>query len=72
MPSRLVHRRKLVPICKNNGVLKVATCDPFDLYAFDELRMLTGLQVEPVLASEAEIDRSSRSTSASAATPSRR
>ncbi len=57
MPSRLVHRRKLVPIAKINGMLKVATCDPFDLYAFEELRMMTGLQVETVLASEADINR---------------
>jgi type II secretion system protein E len=57
MPSRLVHRRKLVPIAKLNGTLKVATCDPFDLYAFEELRMMTGLQVETVLASEADINR---------------
>jgi len=57
LPSRIVHRRKLVPISRTNDTLKVATCDPFDVYAFDELRMLTGLQVEPVLATEADIDR---------------
>ncbi len=57
MPSRLVHRRKLVPISESNGVLKVATCDPFDVYAFDELRLLTQKQVETVLASEADINR---------------
>ena len=57
MPSRLIHRRKLLPISKSNGTLKVATCDPFDLYAFEELRLMTGLQVETVLASEADINR---------------
>jgi len=57
MPSRLVHRRKLVPVARTNNTLKVATCDPFDVYALDELRIMTGLQVEPVLATEADIDR---------------
>ena len=41
----------------SNGTLTVATSDPFDLYAFDELRLLTGLEVQPVLAPEEEIDK---------------
>jgi general secretion pathway protein E/type IV pilus assembly protein PilB len=57
LPSRLVYRKHLVPVSRNNGTLTVATSDPFDLYAFDELRMLTGLQIEPALASEEEIDK---------------
>jgi general secretion pathway protein E/type IV pilus assembly protein PilB len=56
MPSRLIHRRKLVPIGRDAETLWVATSDPFDVYAFDELRMMTGLRVEPVLASEQEIN----------------
>ena len=40
MPARLIHRRKLVPISKTDGILTVATSDPFDLYAFDELRTM--------------------------------
>ncbi|MFW5732756.1 MAG: GspE/PulE family protein, partial [Planctomycetota bacterium] len=57
LPSRLVYRKHLVPVARNNGTLTVATADPFDLYAFDELRMLTGLQIEPALAGEEEIDK---------------
>jgi len=56
MPSRLIHRRKLVPLSRNGDVLRVATSDPFDVYAFDELRYLTGLRVETVLATEEEIN----------------
>ncbi len=55
MPARLVYRKKLVPVSRANGTLTVATADPFDLYAFDEVRMLTGLQVQPVLATEEQI-----------------
>lgn len=55
MPSRVVHQKKLMPISRYNGTLKVATSDPYDLYSFDELRMLTGLHIEPVLAPEYQI-----------------
>src|SRR6516225_7303129 len=57
MPLKLVHRRTLMPLARNNGTLTVATGDPFDVYALDELQMLTGLQVQPVLASPREIAR---------------
>jgi general secretion pathway protein E/type IV pilus assembly protein PilB len=56
MPSKLVHRAKLIPLDKVNGSIRVATPDPFQIYAFDELRMLSGLEVKPVLAKESEIN----------------
>ncbi|MCX5682522.1 MAG: ATPase, T2SS/T4P/T4SS family, partial [Planctomycetota bacterium] len=55
LPAKLVYRKNLVPISRQNGTLTVATSDPFDLYAFDELRLLTGLVIQPVLATEEEI-----------------
>jgi general secretion pathway protein E/type IV pilus assembly protein PilB len=57
MPLKLVHRRSLMPLSRNNGTLVVATADPFDVYSLDELQTLTGLQVQPVLASPREIAR---------------
>ena len=57
MPSKLVHRRALMPIARDNGTLTVATSDPFDVYSLDELQTLTGLIVRPVLASPREIAR---------------
>src|SRR6184192_3909359 len=57
MPLKLVHRRTLMPIRRDNGAIVVATGDPFDVYSLDELSMLTGLQVQPVLASPREIAR---------------
>src|SRR5713101_3925473 len=43
MPLKLVHRRTLMPLSRNNGTLVVATGDPYDVYALDELQTLTGL-----------------------------
>jgi type II secretion system protein E len=57
MPPKLVYKKNLVPISRNNGTLTVATSDPFDLYAFDELRLLTGLAIQPVLATEEDISK---------------
>ncbi|HAL04753.1 MAG TPA: type II secretion system protein GspE [Verrucomicrobiales bacterium] len=57
LPSRFVYRNHLAPIARENGMLKVATSDPFDLYVFDEIKLLTGLQVSPVLAPRDEIDK---------------
>ncbi len=36
MPQKLVHRKNLMPVARNNGTLVVATADPFDAYALDE------------------------------------
>jgi general secretion pathway protein E/type IV pilus assembly protein PilB len=57
MPLKLVHRRSLMPLSRQNGTLVVATGDPYDVYALDELQTLTGLHVQSVLASPREIAR---------------
>jgi len=57
LPPKLVYRRGLVPLEKQDGTLRLATSDPFDLYSFDEVRMLTGLEIQPVLAPSDEIDK---------------
>src|SRR5262249_36853135 len=51
MPIKVVHRRNLMPISRQNGPLVVATGNPYDVYALDELQTVTGLNVQPVLAS---------------------
>ncbi|HMC89085.1 MAG TPA: ATPase, T2SS/T4P/T4SS family, partial [Gemmataceae bacterium] len=57
LPLKLVHRHTLMPLARDNGTLIVATGDPFDVYALDELQTVTGLQIVPVLASPREIAR---------------
>lgn len=57
IPMKLVHRRSLLPLSRNNGTLVVATGDPFDFYALDELQATTGLEVQTVLASPRELGR---------------
>jgi general secretion pathway protein E/type IV pilus assembly protein PilB len=57
IPQKLVHKKNLMPLSRNNGTLVVATGDPFDSYALDELQTITGLQIHPVLGSPREISR---------------
>jgi len=55
IPPKLVFKQRCVPIGRFNGALRVATSDPFEMAALDELRLLTGLPVELALADERDI-----------------
>jgi type II secretion system protein E len=57
IPQKLVHKKNLMPLARHNGTLVVATGDPFDSYAIDELQTVTGLAIHPVLGSPKEIAR---------------
>lgn len=54
-PQRLIHRFDLFPVRRDNGSIVVATSNPFDLYALDELANHTGRHIEPVLAERRQI-----------------
>ncbi len=56
-PARMIHNRGLIPIRKEGDTIVVATSDPYDIYAADELRMLTRCNVETVLATSSDIQR---------------
>ena len=57
LPSKVVYRKRLFPVSRENGILKVATSDAFDLYVFDDLRLSTGLDIQPVLAPRDDIEK---------------
>jgi general secretion pathway protein E len=57
VPSRLVHRYGLMPIARNGRGVKVATSDPYNMYALDEVRTCINMPVEPVLASRTDIQK---------------
>ncbi|MEM9185996.1 MAG: ATPase, T2SS/T4P/T4SS family [Planctomycetota bacterium] len=54
-PQRLIHRHAFFPVSRHNGSIVVATSDPFELYALDELSSAVGLAVEPVLSPSTQI-----------------
>jgi type II secretion system protein E len=57
LPPKIVYRKRLVPVSRQNGTLNVATSDAFDLNAFDDLRLITGLNIQPVLALRDDIEK---------------
>ncbi|HVI96858.1 MAG TPA: ATPase, T2SS/T4P/T4SS family, partial [Anaeromyxobacter sp.] len=50
-------RHAVLPLERKNGALVVATANPFDHELFENLRGLTGAEIEPVLSSAADIHR---------------
>lgn len=49
-PATPIFRHSLLPLQRNNGRVLVASGDPFDFEAIDELSSLSGQDLEPVLA----------------------
>ena len=57
LPIDLAYRHQILPLSLTENGLRVAVGDPFNFTAIDDLRTVTGLCIEPVLASPAEIRR---------------
>jgi len=55
LPAKVVFKLKCVPIACDGRTLRVATSDPSELSALDELRMLTGYSIELALADERDL-----------------
>lgn len=56
-PAREIFKHTLFPLSRRNGSVVVATSDPFDLEALDEVSSLSGFRLEPVLARYEDISR---------------
>ncbi len=56
-PTTAIFRHSLLPLRLVNGRVEVATSDPFDLEALDELSSLSGERLEPVLARREDLVR---------------
>jgi len=48
-------KHKIIPLSRTGSTLVVAMADPTNLHAIDDIKFLTGLNVEPVVASETGI-----------------
>jgi type II secretion system protein E len=56
-PARILIDRGLMPLAENGDGVAIVTSRVFDNTGLDELRLATGLDVHPVIAPSAEIDR---------------
>jgi type II secretion system protein E len=57
VPSEFAVTRQVLPLAVEDGCVTVAVVDPLDLSSQDDLQMLTGLAVRPVLALPSELRR---------------
>jgi general secretion pathway protein E/type IV pilus assembly protein PilB len=56
-PTSLIFRHVLLPLYRKNNRVVIATSDPFDLEALNELASASGQRLIPVLAARDEIER---------------
>src|SRR5947209_1901708 len=56
IPPELAKRHQLIPVNRTGATLIVAMSDPSNIYAIDDLKFRTGLNIEVVVASEVAID----------------
>lgn len=56
LPPRLIRFHKILPISVRKRNITLAMADPLNHQALDDVRMVTGRDVTPVLASEKELD----------------
>ncbi len=55
VPENVVRHQTLIPISKEGSILTIAMNDPLNVFATDDLRLMTGCEINPVIASETEI-----------------
>jgi len=56
IPEHIIKRHKVIPLKKEGKRLTVAMADPLNVVAIDDLRLVTGNEIEPVVATEKEIE----------------
>lgn len=61
IPASMARRYLLLCLEKKDKTLKVAMANPADVFAVDDIRLRTGLQVIPVLASKEELEKAIKS-----------
>ena len=55
IPSELVNKHHIMPVNRVGSTLTVAVCDPSDLSAIDDIKFITGYNIEITVASEISI-----------------
>lgn len=56
IPASLARRHKIIPVKIQNNVLYIAIEDPFNFLALDDARLISGMEVKPMIAIGESID----------------
>src|SRR5262252_1771782 len=55
IPADTAHKYQIVPLSRSGATLTIAMTDPTNVFAMDDIKFMTGYNVEPVVASETAI-----------------
>lgn len=54
-PEDFLRKNKLIPLFRSSNTLAVAMVDPGDIFTIDEVRRMTGMEVEPMVCREIDL-----------------
>jgi type IV pilus assembly protein PilB len=55
IPAETAHKYQIVPLSRSGATLTIAMTDPTNVFAMDDIKFMTGYNVEPVVASETTV-----------------
>ena len=55
IPGETAQKYQIVPLSRSGATLTIAMTDPTNVFAMDDIKFMTGYNVEPVVASEAAV-----------------
>lgn len=55
IPEHLARRHASIPISSKNGVLTVAMSDPLNIIAIDDIKLFSGMEIQPVISINSDI-----------------
>lgn len=56
IPEEVANRHQCIPVNRSGSTLVIAMADPSNIYAIDDLKFMTGYEIEPVVASETALE----------------
>ncbi|MFH1778488.1 MAG: ATPase, T2SS/T4P/T4SS family [Candidatus Omnitrophota bacterium] len=55
IPSKIAVHYQIMPISKIGNILSVAMADPLNVFAMDDIKKITGLEVAPIITSQEDV-----------------
>ena len=62
IPAETAQKYQIIPLSRSGAMLTIAMTDPTNVFAMDDIKFMTGYNVEPVVASEIVRDAITRTT----------
>jgi len=56
LPERIIRKDKVIPLSQSGNTLTVATADPLNVLVIDDLKAITGCNIQTIVATPSEIE----------------